>query len=223
MDEHEQPSWIEQAKAGEAVRSARVDRGRFRGRSSEEIKALRKAAAETASICADCFEPLPPYASVTRVNRFFEHIPAGVHCLGLIIKAHDRYLPVPICLGCWLSDIAQPSFCFRGGSQDGHLDWASPTAGLDGYEFRRLRCEGCARPLRVLTRRYRRLPLRLRCCCFACQHKAVLRKANERRRVRHDPQACVECGKMFTPAQSTARTCSNTCRQRQFRQRHAAH
>ena len=62
--------------------------------------------------------------------------------------------------------------------------------------------------------------LRDRCCCESCFRKAVLRRANERRRVRRAERACVVCGEMFVPTQSTAKTCSNRCRQALFRQSH---
>jgi len=39
------------------------------------------------------------------------------------------------------------------------------------------------------------------------------------RRVRHREIACEVCGDMFMPKQSTAKTCSDKCRQRLHRQR----
>jgi hypothetical protein len=65
-------------------------------------------------------------------------------------------------------------------------------------------------------------PLTKRCCCAACLHKAKLKLANERRRVLHEERSCVVCEKLFVPAQSMAKTCCNTCRQKLFRQRQRA-
>ena len=87
-------------------------------------------------------------------------------------------------------------------------------------EVWRHRCEGCGRPMRVVTRQFHRLPLREHCCCADCLHKVTLRRANERRRVRHYEMACEVCGEMFVPKQSTAKTCSNRCRQKLHRERH---
>jgi hypothetical protein len=204
---------------GEAVRCARDDQRVCGERSPDEIKALRSEAAQTASCCADCFAPLSPEASVTLVHRFVEHIPGRYPALGISLPPRDVYLTAPICLHCWLISLAdQPlSNHLQGVRQDDHLDRASPMD--EGWEVRRLRCEGCTRPLRVETREFRRLPLPKRCCCADCLYKAKLKRANERRRVRHTERPCLACGKLFIPTQSTAKTCSATCRQRLFRQR----
>lgn len=199
--------------AGEAVHEARKVRANIGTHPPEDVKRLREAANETAACCADCFEPLTPGQSVTLVTRAVEHIPAHPHPLGTKVPAHYRQRLVPICLCCWLVDIAVPK----------PETWPRTDANKpidDRHEVRRCRCEGCARPLRIIAhrwkwRRSRLRRLRDRCCCQTC-----FRRANERRRVRHDQIACEACGEMFTPRQSTARTCSNTCRQRLFRQRH---
>jgi hypothetical protein len=56
-----------------------------------------------------------------------------------------------------------------------------------------------------------------RCCCTACLREARRRHANARRRVQYYEIACISCGEMFVPTKSTALTCSNACRQREFR------
>jgi hypothetical protein len=71
--------------------------------------------------------------------------------------------------------------------------------------------------MRIVLRRWKPTPLRCRCCCADCLHKAQLQRANERRRVRHAPIKCAVCRKSFVPSKSTARTCSNRCRQALFR------
>lgn len=186
---------------------------------------MRKAAAETAAVCADCFRPLAPDASVTLTSRFIEHLPARTGGLGHYIAARDVRQRVPICLHCWLDEIvhASNSFHLRGFRQDGPIDRAGPAPFLFGNELRRLRCEWCERPIRIESRKHSRLSLRNRCCCAECLHKVELKRANERRRVRHDERPCEVCGTMFVPTQSTAKTCSNTCRQRLFRHRHSDH
>jgi hypothetical protein len=47
-------------------------------------------------------------------------------------------------------------------------------------------------------------------------------RARLRRRVQPQPKRCAACGEVFTPKRFDAVTCSNRCRQKQHRQRHAA-
>jgi hypothetical protein len=203
--------------AGEAVRAARKARGAIGTRTGEEVKRLREAANETAVCCADCFAPLAAGQSVTLLRRFVERIPARYLPIAGTIPARDHYLDVPICLRCWLLDLTVPPpwlHHLRGLRLRGREDRP-----IDQYHtLRRCRCEGCERPLRFVapSAHWR---LRDRCCCEACFRKATLRRANERRRVRHSKIACVRCGTMFVPKQSTAKTCSNRCRQALFRAR----
>jgi hypothetical protein len=205
-------------QAGEEVRKAREDRDDHGGggRSAEEVKRLREAAAETAVVCADCFQPLAPGASITQVRRWTHHTPASYPAPGIHIRASDHYLDVPICLPCWLVSISTPWWGVLRGMPLRGRD-ADPF-GFD-KEVWRHRCEGCGRPMRVVTRQFHRLPLREHCCCADCLHKVTLRRANERRRVRHYEIACTVCGTMFVPTQSTAKTCSNRCRQKLHRRR----
>jgi hypothetical protein len=212
---------------GEAVRTARKARDAIGTRPAEEVKRLRQAANETAAYCADCFEPLAPGQSATLVCRFLETVPEFTNPIsGWVTSAWDRKIDVPICLPCWLVDLAKPPpwrNLFRGFRQDGRQD--SPIAPQD--RLRRCRCEGCGRPLRFvatvggpgnwLVAHWR---LRDRCCCEDCFRKATLHRANERRRVRHRQIACVVCKTMFVPTKSTAKTCGNRCRQALFRQNH---
>jgi hypothetical protein len=211
-------------RQGNAIHRVREDRKRLRGRSAEEIETLRSEAARFASVCADCFAPLAPMASITLVGRFIEHIPAheSPNTLRRFFPARDIHLTVPICLTCWLVALADPArrFLLRGWRQDGHLNRASPEQ-MEGWEVRRLRCGFCERPMRVDTERFRRLRLRDRYCCLDCLRKAKNKQANDRRRVRHDARPSVVCGRPFIPKQTTAKTCGNTCRQRLHRQRHA--
>jgi hypothetical protein len=79
----------ERKAAGSAVRKAREDRDDLRGRTSEQVRELRQDAAQSAAVCADCFQPLMPTASVTMVHR-------------RVIIEDEEYLRVPICLTCWL-------------------------------------------------------------------------------------------------------------------------
>jgi hypothetical protein len=132
------PEQISEWKAaGEAVRAARKARDAIGTRTGEDVKRLREAASATAAVCADCFEPLASGQSVTLVERFVEHIPAD----------HERWLAVPICLHCWLLDLALPPWWARNlGGTDRRGRDAKP---IDhGHQLRRCRCEGCERPLR---------------------------------------------------------------------------
>jgi hypothetical protein len=54
---------------GADLRKARFDARWLGGRSATEVHALRQQAAELATLCADCFTPLSPTASVTMVKR----------------------------------------------------------------------------------------------------------------------------------------------------------
>jgi hypothetical protein len=178
--------------AGEAVREVREDCRNFGGRPTEQVADLRRQAARSATVCADCFAPLAPTASVTMVGRSIRG------------RGGDRTLRVPICLTCWLA----------GGSEGelGHFYWS--------YEPpNRFRCSGCGRPMRVHWRRHGRA-LRARCCCEECFRKATLRGANERRRVRRREKVCAVCGEKFIPGKSNAKTCGSRCRQQLHRDRH---
>ena len=150
--------------AGLAIRRAREARQDHGGRPADEVKRLREQAAETAAYCADCFTPLAPNQSVTLVSRIIEHVPAAYSGIDTFVPPHDIVRAVPICLSCWLSSMPNRS------------PWS--------LETRRLRCEGCGRPLRVESKPHRRLPLHQRCCCAACLRTAKRRRTYERRRVR---------------------------------------
>ena len=69
------------------------------------LKRMREAAAESAAVCADCFQPLPASMSVALVWRFAEKIQEHDIVPGFSIGAHDRRIRVPICLPCWPSTI----------------------------------------------------------------------------------------------------------------------
>jgi hypothetical protein len=57
-----------------------------------------------------------------------------------------------------------------------------------------------------------------RTCCRACNYLAALARSNIRRRVTHEPMACVVCGEMFTPRRNDANTCGGKCRQKLYRE-----
>ena len=121
-----------------------------------------------------------------------------------------RYQRVPICILCWLDDIAASYFrCGRGNGSY-----------VLSEECQRLRCDGCGRPMRVRSRRWNGPAFSERVCCVDCDRKAVNARANERRRVRHTKRACAVCGRQFVPTRSDARTCGNRCRQKLHRERH---
>ena len=121
-------------QAGEPIRQQRRamrEKHGGGGRAADEVRRLREAAAKSATVCADCFAPLAPDASVTLTSRFIEHIPAHYHpVVGVYIKARDIFLPVPICLPCWLIAIVERDqwLCrhLRGVRQNQPLDRAGP-------------------------------------------------------------------------------------------------
>jgi ferredoxin len=65
-------------------------------------------------------------------------------------------------------------------------------------------------------------------CSAACRQRANVQRHPEQRayqpqryvRVVHAPQACTQCGQVFTPRNSRGRYCSGACRYRAFQQRH---
>jgi hypothetical protein len=172
-------------------------------RSADEIKTLRLAARDRAAVCADCFAPLAPEASVTMRWRF----------VGANAAEHDHLARVPICLHCWLVELMRPPELYRfRGARPWQQDEAEPRLSSILNEVRRLRCEGCSRPMRVEVRRIHRLTRSERCCCNQCFRAVVYRFNNQRRRVRHQPIACVVCGTTFTPQKANATTCSGKCR-----------
>jgi ferredoxin len=67
-------------------------------------------------------------------------------------------------------------------------------------------------------------------CSSACRTRAYFQRHPEQRacqrqryvRVVHAPQACAQCGQMFTPGNTRGRYCSGTCRYRAFWQRQHA-
>jgi hypothetical protein len=205
--------------AGEPVRRAREERADCGERSPEEVRKLRQEAAQSATLCADCFEPLPRGASVTMTGRkiFCPAVPAGGGLPGF--PAEWCHLHVPICVTCWLIGIEREArerverpFFRKEYRCDRHVHEAAGVRGL-----RRLRCLGCRRPMRLHVGS--KLHLKDQVCCADCDRMRIKRRDSERRRVRHDEITCEVCGDLFTQARSDAKTCSNRCRQRLHRRR----
>ena len=184
--------------AGADVRRAREDRDDHGARTAVEVRDLREQAARSATVCADCFQPLAPDASVTMETR-----PV------LTDRGTERWRRVPICLRCWLVNMT-PS---RRKSWINDRTWRAKSV-------RRCRCEACGRPLRVDRGLYHRdLYQTERVCCDDCRRSMLNARARTRRRVQHQQINCAVCGEPFTPKRDDAVTCSNRCRQRLFRQR----
>src|SRR5262249_13964097 len=159
-------------------------------RSPKKVRRLREAAAKSATVCADCFQPLAFNASITLVPRVVEHVPERTHPLGRRLRAYERTLVVPICLACWLAELdRREKSPLRGFPQRRRFE-SFPFRGWQ--EVRRHRCENCGRPMRIVRRRpsIAPLPLWRRCCCTDCLYRAKNDRANKRRRVHHEPQEC---------------------------------
>ena len=109
------------------------------------------------------------------------------------INKHD-WLQMPTCLSCSLDDIKLL-----------HIG--------DGVYFtpswHRTRCLNCNRPMRV----YGHPPFRPVTCSADCGRAHRYRRNNLRRRVKHEPMTCIQCGELFIPKRADAQTCSNKCRQ----------
>jgi predicted nucleic acid-binding Zn ribbon protein len=198
--------------AGADVRRLRQDRTDHGARTAEEVRDLRGQAARSATVCADCFQPLAPDASVTMANRSVR-VPAHdlpYPTLGSgHVAEHDEWRRVPICLHCWVASMTPVRIHNAG------LSWTP-----SGKSVRRCRCEACGRPLRV--DRHRVWYHSQRVCCDDCRRAMLNARARVRRRVRHEPMHCAVCGRSFTPKRNDAVTCSNTCRQKLHRQRHSS-
>ena len=174
------------------LRWAREDRAERHGRSKEQARELWQQAAQSASCCGNCFRPLSPTNSVTMELRDVGR------------WKHPYWVRVPICLLCTLDAIAL---------------WRYPNSRESWYpspHWHRTRCLNCERPIRVYGN-----SLNARTCCADCQRAVRNERNNLRRRVQHKPMTCSECGRSFLPKRSDAVTCSNACRQKFHRQRHA--
>jgi hypothetical protein len=204
-------------KSGEGLRVERQDRDDLRGRSPEQVRELREQAAQSAAVCADCFTPLAATASATMVERRVlipakvdgpTRFPQVLAALGGPRKPdhpasyYERWLRVPICLLCWLRMIGD--------------SWL-----LHPRDYERLRCDGCVRPMRVKPRCWDGPYLSERICCRDCARAATNARARKRRRVQHEQAVCIVCHQTFTPRREDAFMCSNRCRQRAHRMRHA--
>jgi hypothetical protein len=187
--------WMEEG----SIRDAREER-RLHGRTWRQARDLYYEAAKSAEICGECFQPLGPTDSATMESRQIG---------GVRQKGTARYVRVPVCLLCTLSNIRM----------------------RDALDFFRCRCLGCARPLR-LKRPSSRMrwtgdsyveihtpPLNEQTCCADCKRLAKNHRNKLRRRVEHEPMICIECGESFVPRRADAVTCSNRCRQAAHRKR----
>jgi hypothetical protein len=149
-------------------------------------------------------------------------IPADTDWRGRPVREHDEWLIVPICLPCWLMAIERPWWSKVRGMPERHRSSGEIRDYLSVDDsVRRLRCEACARPLRVVTSRSR-VYLSERVCCRDCLRRMRNERNNECRRVEHHKVRCAVCKKTFVQKRGDARTCSNTCRQRLFRQQQRA-
>jgi hypothetical protein len=175
-------------------RWARADRVERHGRTLGQAYELRLQAAKSAAICGECFRPLSPTDSVTMEAR---------QVGGSRRANNDRWVRVPVCLLCTLDAIKESFFSRR---------------------YHRTRCRNCERPMRLripfgIYGEYRRPSLNACTCCENCARLAKNRRNKLRRRVHHQPQTCIKCGRAFTPKRADGLTCSNRCRQALHRER----
>jgi hypothetical protein len=87
-----------------------------------------------------------------------------------------------------------------------------------GFNWRRSRCLGCGRPMRIDASWTFGTP---KTCCEDCARTAENRANNARRRIAHEPMVCPECGTSFVPKRRSRVTCSNNCRQARYQRAHA--
>ena len=122
---------------------------------------------------------------------------------GSMRRGNQRWVRVPVCLLCTLDGIRN-SFM-----------------GLDVFyrtpSWHRARCLNCRRLIRIHG-----YSLNAQTCCTDCKRAMKNSRNNLRRRVKHKRMACNQCGRPFTPKRADAKTCSNKCRQAQYRKRASA-
>ena len=186
--------------------------GAVMDRTPEQVRALREQTAQSANLCADCFQPLAPNASATMVRRPIR-IPAIIAWPGRAIPEHDNWIYVPICLQCSLLALQEHA-------EADVLNLGVGPARTGAGPIRRL----AAIPMRGLqstdpvpTRDP--LPKSKWVCCADCLRLAANTRNRRRRRVQHAEQTCVVCRQRFVPKRTDAVTCSNRCRQQAHRQR----
>ena len=75
-------------------------------------------------------------------------------------------------------------------------------------------CEGCGREVWLAWRRNRRYT--------SCSQRCTDMIRNKVRRKHHWPTSCGICDRTFTPRRTDSQYCSNTCRQKAYRQREKA-
>jgi hypothetical protein len=202
----------ERKLAGADIRRQRRDRADHGARTAAEVGDLRREAARSATVCADCFQPLAPAASVTMVSRRIV-IPPATDWFGALVPEHHAWLRVPICLTCWLMQM----------QLDIRARFGATRVELRRLGLARFRCAGCGRPMRRwLWERTRRHSDGQRVCCDDCRRSMLNAQARIRRRVRPEPMHCAACGRSFVPTRNDAVTCGNTCRQKLHRQRHSS-
>jgi hypothetical protein len=170
--------------------TARIDRERWGGRRQAVAVALIKQAVKDCSQCTVCAAPIASGQSVT-----LRRVDIGKH--------RRWWVWAPVCLDCTLTRLPK---------QPWPWSWANDHPRYEG--LRRFRCRTCARPLRVAGAVTMSPP-----CCQVCQRQGRLARSAERRRVKHQPMICIECGNEFIPKRADAVTCSNKCRQAQHRKR----
>jgi hypothetical protein len=153
-------------------------------------------AAAAGDVCVCCFRLMPPGASVTMVRRQLRQ-PGRPSPFGRVPDGHAS-VAVPVCLDCTLSD------------------------DIEQRTQRLRRCKGCGRVMRHFPSADGGLLRFPRVCSWACAYMVKLACSKVVRRVERFTEICDGCGERFVPKRSDARTCSNRCRQRVFREQRRA-
>jgi hypothetical protein len=185
-----------------AKATLRLERDHWDGHSPTAARVLIERAVKDCSLCVVCVQSLAAGQSVT-LRRY----DIGAWSAG---REHvQSWVWAPVCLNCTLTRLRP----WKAPRQE---LWQTPWEERPQYEeFRRFRCRGCGRPVRVASS-IKVSP----CCCAACQQVDRLARNKLRRRVKHQKAKCPVCRKTFVRKRSDAYTCSNRCRQKLFRQEH---
>jgi hypothetical protein len=193
MDANALKDWKERRRLNWRKEAAIQDARERRRLHGRTWQEARELYCEAAKSAAICGECFRPLAPTDSVTMGYRKVGGSRQ------KGNEHYVRVPICLLCTIDNIPR-----RG--------------------FLRTRCLNCGRPLRLYRPHWRpgwRSDLDAPLCCADCRRLARNEKNKLRRRVEHEAMICIACGESFVPKRADAVTCSNRCRQAQYRRRNA--
>jgi endogenous inhibitor of DNA gyrase (YacG/DUF329 family) len=167
------------------------------------IKVAKKGAA-----CGKCGRALEDGQRVYSKVRVYAGM-AG----GLMSRPGPRYDDVSVCGGCAPEWMAKPKAFHE-------YTIAGETVRIaNDRNFVEQLCDTCGRPvIYERTRRHGYYPGKHVFCCYRCQYTYQNRRRSKRRQSLRE-KVCEVCGKEFTATRSHAKTCSDACKMKAYRNR----